>query len=208
MRFKQVVAGVDPTRMRNITMLAAGLLALASCGSGPSQPTTITATTTPVATVAPQEPPPGQAVELAAEQLAEGYSFSGVVTVRGVETTVEGWVAGEDRTVTTRVGDDEMTTSVVAGIATEDRDGVVVEVPLLEAAEAPSPAILALLRDVTETDDGIQGKLNGSAVGGLGYDVNGSASVLAQTSEDGTLTAYEISANNGSWSIVMAFTTR
>ena len=124
--------------------------------------------------------------------------------MRGVLTTLEGWVAGDDHEVTVRVGDDVVTTTVVDGVATQERNGTITEVPASTAAAAP--AILDPLGQVTVIDNGIRGRLGGGDVGQLGFDVNGSVVVAVATAGDGTLTGYKITANNDSWSIVMAFT--
>ena len=195
---------------------------IAACGGTPTaeSPTVATATTavTPIdtnsATTATATPPTAaEAIEAAVDALldAGSYAFEAEILVssRGddTEVTIEGWVDGADRQLVTTLDEQSVTTLVIAGIATVDTDGEVVEVPLEEAGNAPSILVLSAIQNpVFEDESTISGKLNSSALASADYEVSGSAEIRVTFGQDGHLSGYSIAAKNNSWSIEVAFT--
>lgn len=142
---------------------------------------------------------------------AGSYAFEAkiLISLQGEPTEIElkGWVDGSDRELVMTINRESVTTRVIDGIATVERDGETVEVALEEAGESPSIEILASIQNPTfESDTTITGKLNASDLAGTNYDVNGSASITVTIGDNGVLAGYSIAANNDSWSVGATFT--
>ncbi len=140
-----------------------------------------------------------EAVDALAESGVYGFEATITLTVEGeaVEIELEGWVAGEDRKLVTRVGTDEVITRVVDGVATIERNGQITEVPLAEADDAPSIEILKMLQQpklVSATE--VTGRLSAADLRASGFDLNGAADVTIFLASDLSLSGYRIVAQN------------
>ncbi len=169
-------------------------------GAGETTETTVPATAAEVL---------ADAVEALTE--ADSYAFEAkiLISLQGEPTEIElkGWVDGSDRELVMTINRESVTTRVIDGIATVERDGETIEVALEEAGESPSIEVLASIQNPTfESDSTITGKLNASDLAGTNYDVNGSADITVTISADGVLPGYSIAANNDSWSVEATFT--
>lgn len=203
--------------LRSRFIAVALLLVVASCGgeettigsSSASLPS-ITTTTTTTATQAPL--PVDEALDAAVSGLidADSYAFEVTVTIATqgteVETELEGWVQGADRELVLRAGSDEVITRVLDGVATVERDGETIEVPLEEASDAPTLDILRAISNINSAgDDEITGNLSASELKNLGFDVKGAAEVTVTLTEDGSLASYVLTGNNSAWSVETRF---
>ncbi len=202
---------------RSRFILVALFLVVASCGdeettigspSGSSQ--SMTTTTTDVTTQAPL--PVDEALDAAVVGLidADSYAFEVTVTLatQGTEvaTELEGWVRGTDRELVLRAGSEEVITRVIDGVATVERDGETIEVPLEEASDAPTLDILRALRNITSAaDNEITGSLSASELKDFGFDVKGSAQVTVILTPSGSLASYLLTGNNGAWRVQTHF---
>lgn len=153
-----------------------------------------------------------ETIDRAVDRLIEAgsYAFEAktLVTLQGqpIEIELEGWVDGSDRELVMTIDRQSVTTRVIDGVATVDRDGETVEVPLEEAGEAPSILILNDLQNPTfDGDNTITGKLNASDLSEFDLDVNGSATIEITVDRDGDLAGYTILSNNDSWSVEVKF---
>lgn len=213
-------------RLRPLTTVAAltitGLLT-GACATTPSADSTgqTTGPSIDVSTTqaSPETTDPATDPATAADVVADAvdalveagtYAFEAkiLVSIQGEPTEVEleGWVDGSDRELVMRIDRQSVTTRVIDGVATVERDGETIEVPLEEAGAAPSILILKSIRSPTfETDDTITGKLNASDLSNTEYDVNGSATIEVTVAPDGNLVGYAILSNNDSWSVDVTF---
>lgn len=204
---------------RSSYIVAALVLVLASCGGettsiespSVSSPSVTTATTTaiPISTTPLSF---AEALDAAVSDLIEADSYGFEVTVTlatqgtEVETEIEGWVEGADRELVLRAGSSEVITRVLNGVATVERDGETIEVPLEEASDAPSLEILRSVRDVTSTTSGEgTGSLSASDLKNLGFDIKGSAEITLRLTPSGSLASYLLTGNNGAWSVETRF---
>ena len=192
---------------------------LAACSSTGSVDATSSSTTPPTdlgAGDTSETTVPATAAEVLADAVealteAGSYAFEAAITLslQGEPTEIElkGWVDGSDRELVMTINRESVTTRVIDGIATVERDGETVEVALEEAGESPSIEVLASIQNPTfESDTTITGKLNASNLAGTNYDVNGSANITVTIGADGVLAGYSIAANNDSWSVEATFT--
>ena len=150
-------------------------------------------------------------LEIAIDELIESdsYRFDVTVTIATQDSTavleLEGWVDGGDRELVLRSNSGEVTTRVTGGVATVERDGEIVEVPLESATTAPSLNILTAITDVAWAPGNIiQGGLGAAALVELGFDVNGPARVTIKL-QGGSLARYTLTAENDAWSITANF---
>lgn len=172
-------------------------------------------TTTPVAA----EGPGGPAVDEVAARLdkavtelieADSYRFDVTVSIATrdsvAEVALEGWVDGADRELVMRTGSEQVTTRVIDGLATVERQGETVEVPLESATTAPSLNVLTAITNISwAPGNTIRGALSASALEELGFDVTGAATVTA-TLRRGSLARYILAAADDSWTIRTNFT--
>lgn len=199
---------------------AAALLVGACSGESTVESTTFSAAATSSSDVAttsttPLTPEPASAAETinsAVDRLLEAgsYAFEAkiLVTLQGQPTDIEldGWVDGSDRELVMTIDRKSVTTRVIDGVATVERDDETVEVPLEEAGEAPSILILNDIQNpVFDGDDTITGKLNASDLSEFDLDVNGSATIAITVNRDGDLAGYTILSNNDSWRVEVKF---
>lgn len=205
-------------RTRIAALTITGLLASA-CASTPSADSTGQTTEPSVEVTTTQATPertePANAADVIADAVdalveAGTYAFEAklLVTIQGQPTEIEleGWVDGSDRELVMKIDRQSVTTRVINGIATVERDGETVEVPLEEAGAAPSILILKSIQSPTfGADDTITGKLNASDLAATEYDVNGSATIEITVASDGNLAGYSILSNNDSWKIDVTF---
>lgn len=200
-----------------ITALA---LMIGGCTSTPTADTeTSTASTAAPETTAPTEQMSTEAEASAADVLANSvdeiveagsYAFEAKIQLslqgQPTEIELEGWVDGSDRELVMKIDRQSVTTRVIDGLATVERDGETVEVPLTEAGSAPSILILKSIQNPTfETDNKITGKLNAADLVASDFDVKGSAIITVSITADGTLTGYSIQSNNDSWTVDVTF---
>ncbi|MCH7583448.1 MAG: hypothetical protein IIC72_12560 [Acidobacteria bacterium] len=141
---------------------------------------------------------------------AGSYAFEAKIQLslqgQPTEIELEGWVDGSDRELVMKIDRQSVTTRVIDGLATVERDGETVEVPLTEAGSAPSILILKSIQNPTfETDNKITGKLNAADLVASDFDVKGSAIITVSITADGTLTGYSIQSNNDSWTVDVTF---
>ena len=152
-----------------------------------------------------------ETLEAAVEALSEAgsYAFEATVEIEvqgdTIASEIEGWVDGADRMLVLRIDGEEVTTTVIDGVATVERDGESTEVPLKEAADAPSLEMLASLRSPEFAETTITGTLNSKDLKAVGFDVNGAATAIVTMTENGVLSGYEIVANNESWIVTTTF---
>ena len=209
-------------RIRPLALVAAiaitGLLT-GACTSTPTVDSTGQATASSVVVSTTQTTQgatkPATAVEVVADGVdalveAGSYAFEATILLatKGEQTEVEleGWVDGSDRELVMTIDRQSVTTLVIAGIATVERDGETVEVSLEEAGDAPSILILKSIQNPTfATDTTITGNLNASALANTDYDVNGSATIEVIVDSEGNLVGYAIRSNNDSWSVDVKF---
>lgn len=195
-------------------------LIIAGCTSTPTANTeTSTASTAAPETTAPTEQMSTEAEASAADVLANSvdeiveagsYAFEAKIQLslqgQPTEIELEGWVDGSDRELVMKIDRQSVTTRVIDGLATVERDGETVEVPLTEAGSAPSILILKSIQSPTfETDNKITGKLNAADLVASDFDVKGSAIITVSITTDGTLTGYSIQSNNDSWTVDVTF---
>lgn len=200
-----------------VTALA---LMIGGCTSTPTADTeTSTASTAAPETTAPTEQMSTEAEASAADVLANSvdeiveagsYAFEAKIQLslqgQPTEIELEGWVDGSDRELVMKIDRQSVTTRVIDGLATVERDGETVEVPLTEAGSAPSILILKSIQNPTfETDNKITGKLNAADLVASDFDVKGSAIITVSITADGTLTGYSIQSNNDSWTVDVTF---
>ncbi len=203
--------------LRSRFTVAALFLVVASCGGGettigsPSASSPfITTTTTPATTQASLSVE--EALDAAVTGLIEADSYAFEVTVTlatqgtEVETELEGWVQGTDRELVLRARSEEVITRVIDGVATVEREGETIEVPLEEASDAPTLDILRALGNINSAGDGeITGSLSASELKNLGFDVKGAAEVTVTLTPGGSLAGYVLIGNNGVWKVQTRF---
>ena len=177
---------------------------------GPSgePPPEAESTTTTIAA----DPEPTEVIQHAVDEVLNAGSYAFKVTVglavngEMTETELEGWVDGSDRELTMKAGENQVTTRVIDGLATIERDGDVTEVPLREVGDSPSLDILNELTQVSfASATEITGTLNASALKASGFDINGAAKVIVTLTEDGSLAGYTITGNNNNWTVAAQF---
>ncbi len=141
---------------------------------------------------------------------ADSYRFEVVVAIATqdsiLEVELEGWIDGADRELVLRTDSGEVTTRVIDGLATVERQGETIEVPLESAASAPSLNVLTAITDITwAPGNTIQGSLSAAQLEELGFDVTGAARVTA-TLVGGSLARYTLTADDEAWTIRTNFT--
>ena len=213
---------LSPSHMlRRVGVGLAVILSVAACGGSTITESTASSTavvidagpevTESTSTTLQQALTPEERVAAAVDTLAESgqYSFEADVTltVEGtkIDTELEGWVDGDDRQITLKADGSEVTTTVIDGVATVERDGEVTVVALTQASDAPSLEILTFMRNMTFSSGAVTGKLSASDLSELGYEVNGSAAATVFITADGTLSGYELSGTNDAWAISVMF---
>lgn len=205
-------------RTRVAALTITGLLASA-CASTPSADSTGHTTEPSVEVTTTQTTPEPTELANAADVITDAvdalveagtYAFEAklLVTIQGQPTEIEleGWVDGSDRELVMKIDRQSVVTRVIDGVATVERDGETVEVPLEEAGAPPSILILKSIQSPTfGADDTITGKLNASDLAATEYDVNGSATIEITVASNGNLAGYSILSNNDSWKIDVTF---
>lgn len=204
---------------RSLLILSAVSLTLVACGASDGSPggaTAVAAVTTsskPTATSSTSVLDPKAAVAQAVDtfQGVGRYRLEArlVVSIREEPTVFEivGWVDGQDRELVLTGGGNEVITRVVDGTATVERDGVVSEVPLKQAEEAPSIEILLVLRSLAFTSAAgeVTGTLTAAALEASGFDVDGVADVTVRLGGDLGVAGYTMTGRNSSWSVEVRF---
>ena len=201
-----------------MALVSLALLA-ASCSKQNPTLTNIAPSSTTISAVVATESPDDTAgdgtvakLQSAVDELIEANSYRFEVTVSIatqdsiVEVELEGWVDGPDRELVLRTDSGEVTTRVTDGLATVERQGETIEVPLESASTAPSLHVLTAITDIAwAPGNTIQGKLSAIALEELGFDVIGAATVTA-TLRHGSLTRYTLTADDEAWTIRTNFT--
>jgi hypothetical protein len=200
------------TRILPIALGIAWLLLLPSCGGEPAAGATGAPTTVaPSSSGATAERSAEEAVAAAVGEMlkAEAYSFEGTVTITSTsdaEFQVSGWVNGKDSEISLTTGGQTVITRVLSGVATVEQGGVMTEIPLGEAGDAPSLEILTeLKKSEFVTDGSVRGTLTAADLRASGFDVNGVAFVMVFLSDGGDISGYTMTPNNGGWSVEMSF---
>jgi hypothetical protein len=167
-----------------------------------------TSSVSPVSHLA--EPTAEEAVAGAVGKMLDlgSHAFEGTVIITAgssAEFKVSGWVNGKDSEISLTSGEQTVITRVISGVATVEQDGVVTEIPISEAGDAPSLEILTELRKPEfATGSSVRGTLTAADLRSSGFDVNGVASVTVFL-EDGDISGYTMTPNNGGWSVEMSF---
>lgn len=195
------------------SLLVAVLLVLTACSSTDVVSDTTLAEVEPSAPVAAEAPEEAQhPVDKAVAAVLEVGSYSFDATLRlmvsGNATTsdLHGWIDGNDRELVVESGGDSVRTLVVDGVATVERGGQVADVPIREAAEAPSLTILAEVEELTEVESGrFMGTLTVAALRGSGFDDATPVTVTISLDSNGTLAGYLLEASDGTWAADVAF---
>ena len=200
---------------RSAVLLAVALVASTCSGDRPSlnEQTTTTSTTTvssdgPAVTAAQEktvefENALNGLIEAGAYRFEVDVSLSTGSSVAEIE--IDGWVDGADRELILRTALGEVITRVIDGVATVERYGETVTVPLESASTEPSLEVLTKMTDVSYAPgDTILGRLSESALRDVGFEVSGSARVAAVV-DDEFLIHYTITADNDAWSISTYF---
>lgn len=199
--------------------ITALVLALGGCSNDKSQPAT-TATAAGATTSTPATQPPtvevSDVLTTAVERaLAAGsYRFQAEVEAlvgdKEIQASLSGWVDQGDRLLVTRIGDIEISTSVLDGVATVTSPDGAREVPLSEADQGPSLQILLALDEVTVGSDGvITGYLSPDQIAELGMveEAADGADVTIRITPDGDLAGYTMTDRRGRWTIDATFDT-
>ncbi|NOY56235.1 MAG: hypothetical protein GXP34_09650 [Actinobacteria bacterium] len=212
---------------RRIAFLAMAALVVAACGgpaaevptsSVPSAEPTQTVSTSTTSTTAPA-PTTTVSTELAPyidaldRTLAvSAYRFEATIQAQTqsglVSVDLSGWVNGTDRELVTRSGGQEMTTTVKDGVATVTTPSGTTEVPLGEAADAPSLLLLRDLEGATVTGDGeVSGTLKGAVLQGSGLSDASAAGTLTDATitfqPGGDLTGYTLVDGARTWKMTV-----
>lgn len=202
--------------MRRLTLPLVGVLLAGACGgASETAETTTSSTSAPAATtIAPATTvlDGAGAVSQAVDTLRDSgrYSFEAIIVLsvrdEPTEFEVEGWVDGADRELVLRGGGNEVITRVVDGVATVERNGVVTEVPLSEADEAPSIEILKSIEGAAfSATTEVTGMLSAAALGSSGFGVDGAADVIVRLGGELGLAGYSMIARNGTWTVDVDF---
>ena len=200
------------------------LLVVAACSSGSASETVDRSTAT---TTAPSLPSPtttadsGEAAQetSASDVLAQAvddlldagsYAFKATILLtlgnEPAEIELEGWVDGSDRELVMKSGGQKVTTRVIDGLATVQRDSQITEVALEDAGDSPSVLILKTIQNpefVSQTQ--ITGTLDASQLEDSGFDANASAIVNVTLTSDLKLAGYSIATDNGIWTVEARF---
>ncbi len=190
---------------------AAGLgwavLVLAACGSA-SSITDTTLTPSGAEGTAAVSSPESYEAALARSIAAGSRRFAAELTLfnqnQPLQVTIEGWVDGADRELVVGSGDQQVRTVVIGGVATVDEPGGSQQVPLAEAAAAPSLELLGSLRDLDVASPGrATGVLPAVALPAGGHDLSGDARVTVSYVPGGTITGYTMSDVRGRWEMTV-----
>lgn len=161
-----------------------------------------------IAEVAPVDAVDVLAAALGRASAAESYRFRAIVTLAVGGTTADavmsGWVDGPDSQLTVGSGSTFVTTRVVDGIATVERDGITKPVALAEADRAPSFEMLEAIEDLAVVSPKLlAGRVAASALGASGFDdgMSGSADVTVVLTRSGELAGYTLTAVDHSWRV-------
>ena len=138
---------------------------------------------------------------------AFGAKVSLTVSSDSVESELTGWVDGDDRELLLQSAGESVLTRVVDGVASVDRDGVVTEIPLLEASEAPSLTILSGIEDLVKTINPgeYRGSLTTEALRASGFDDATPVKVTILLTDDGQLAGYLLESLDGAWTADVKF---
>jgi hypothetical protein len=214
--------------MIRIRYLTTGLVALAmlaaACGnpSGEStDPPEAEVTVSVGGSAAPDpeapdsEAPDSEAPDPLAQALertmaAGSFGFEVEISLGVVGTTagatLSGWVDGQDRELVLQAGDQQITTSVIDGVAMVQRPEGTIEIPLAEAGEAPSLELLGQVTGLTYVSPTrVTGVLSADAVTSLAIsseELSGDAEVTIDLSPDGYLAGYRLRDPQQRWEIV------
>ncbi len=187
------------------------VVSLVGCG-GDAAPSTSTVDSPRSSSTTAARDPALAAIGTAVTRLldAGSYAFEATVSLAvagtSTETELEGWVDGPNRKLLLKSGANQVTTHVVDGVATVERDGEVTEVPLEQAGDAPSLEILRAVRQASlRSPTEVTAKLSAAALGTSGFDVTGSADVVVFLTAGGDLAGYSLQASNGTWSVDARF---
>ena len=136
------------------------------------------------------------------------YNFGGefIVTQAGTPLPIRlnGWVDGENRLVNASTEAGSVITKVIDGTASSIKDNVETAIPIEEAGEAPSLAILRSLDVSTETEGSVAGVLPASLLAEAnGVSAEGFVDVTVWYTD--RIVAYRLSARDGSWALEMTF---
>lgn len=208
---------------RRIAFLVGAALAIAACSS-PATPVPTSSVPNqaaqPTTTVLVAQTPPTTAqAELSAyldaldrTLAASAYRFEAAVQAQTqsgmISVDLTGWVSGSDRELVTSSGGQEMTTIVKDGVATVTTATGTTEVPLTEAAAAPS---LLLLRDLQEPGvvgvGEVTGTLSQAVLAGTGLSSGSAAGTVTDASityePGGTLTGYTLTDGAHTWTMTV-----
>lgn len=196
------------------------VLALAACSGAvntqaPSTPASppaglVTSTSVAASSGAESSSPADDFFTALTNTLAAGsYRFDGTVRLTPasgpVEVTLSGWVDGNDRTLEVSVGGETIRTTVIGGVATVETPSGSRQVPLAEAARAPSLEVLRQIRIETAEQGRITGMLPAGAgkMGGIDQIEPVPAEVTVTYST--TIDAYRLRDLGGRWVIDMTF---
>ena len=191
--------------MATTVRIAIVALVVAACGGSAGSSTTTAPSGAPTTIAAAPEEALRNALDLF--RSVDAYRFSGtVIAVYGMNTTtqveIEGWVDGDDRELVLRVAGAETMVRVIDGEATITQDGVVVEVPLARAQEAPSVEPLASLESPAFTASAeITGTLDATVLEVSDFEVTGVADAVVRVGGPLGVSGYTIVARGGGWTI-------
>ncbi len=200
-------------RIISIALGVSGLLLLSSCGGESVADAAVRPpSSSSVSTVLQSaEPTAEEAVLGAVDKMLDlgSYAFEGTVIITSTssaEFKVSGWVNGKDSEIALTSGEQTVITRVISGVATVEQDGVVTEIPIGEAGDAPSLEILTGLRKPQfATDSSVRGTLTAADLRSSGFDVSGVAWVTVFLGDDGDIAGYTLTPNSGGWSVEMSF---
>lgn len=206
---------------RRIAFLAMAAVVMAACRGPVAQaPASPAPSTQPTVTApAPTTPTTAASSELAPYLAAldrtlavSAYRFEATVQAQTqsgvVSVDLSGWVNGADRELVTRSGGQEMTTTVKDGVATITTPTGTTELPLEEAADAPSLLLLRDLEGATITGDGeVSGTLKVAVLQGSGLSDASAAGVLTNATiafePGGDLTGYTLVDGAHTWTMTV-----
>lgn len=205
--------------LKRAAITTAILLMLSACAkpasqapgtSAPETSTTATTATTPSSTAPSALAPYFDALD---RTLAAGsYKFDGTLeaqTQNGTATVnLSGWVNGADHELVLASGSQQTITTVKDGVATITTAAGTTEIPVSEAAAAPSLSPLRDLTDATVTADGtVTGTLAASVFQGTGLTDGTAAGTVTNATVTfdlgGTLTGYTLADAAHTWTITV-----
>ena len=206
--------------MHKLSVLLIGLVLVSTaCASTATAPLSAT-----VPTVAPSAPTAAVPTTSKADPLspylealdqtlaAASYRFAATVQAQTqsgmISVDLTGWVNGADRQLVTTSGGRQTTTTVKDGVATVTTPTATTEVPLTEAAAAPS---LLLLRDLQEPGvvgvGEVTGTLSQAVLAGSGLSDGSAAGTVTDASityePGGTLTGYTLTDGAHTWTMTV-----